>query len=187
MKIKSFLDLFRDSNDSFEGQEKGETVLLLLRRHVFVLYAQLFFFGVASLVPLIIGKVFDNFIVANDLVMFSIFLSTIWYMLAWIMMFYSLTMYSLNVVIITNYRIIDASQKGFFDRKVSELHLAKVQDISVHTRGIIETMLRFGTVEVQTASEERQFIFDQIPNPEKVKDVIMNYVAIQNKAHHNHL
>jgi uncharacterized membrane protein YdbT with pleckstrin-like domain len=187
MKIKSFLDLFIDSNDSFEGQEKGEGVILILRRHVFVIYSQLAVFLIAIFVPVIIGKVFQGFISANNLFTEFIFLNTIWYMFCWILVFYSLTMYSLNVVIITNHRIIDSNQSGFFNRKISELHLGRVQDISVHTRGFIETLLKFGTIEVQTASEQREFIFHQIPNPERVKDVIMDQVAIQNKSHHDHL
>jgi len=174
MKIKSFIDLFIDSKDTFEGQEKGEDVVLILRRHVFVIYSQLAVFLMAILVPIIIGKVFQGFISTNNLFTEFIFISTVWYMFTWIMVFYALTMYSLNVVIVTNHRIIDSGQKGFFDRKISEFHLSKVQDITVHTRGIIETVLRFGSIEVQTASEERQFIFKQLPNPEHVKDVIMD-------------
>jgi hypothetical protein len=174
MKIKSFMDLFIDSNDSFEGQQKGEDVILILRRHVFVIYSQLAVFIIAIFVPLIIGKAFHDFISINSLFTEFIFVSSVWYMFSWIMVFYALTMYSLNVVIVTNHRIIDSRQKGFFDRKISEFHLSKVQDITVHTRGIIETMLKFGSIEVQTASEERQFIFNQLPNPEHVKDVIMD-------------
>jgi hypothetical protein len=174
MKIKSFIDLFIDSKDTFEGQEKGEDVVLILRRHVFVIYTQLLVFFIAIMVPPVIGKALHSFISSKDIFFEFIFVSTMWYMFAWIMIFYALTMYSLNVVIVTNHRIIDSRQKGFFDRKISEFHLSKVQDITVHTRGIIETVLKFGSIEVQTASEERQFIFTQLPNPEHVKDVIMD-------------
>ncbi len=171
--FNSFLSLFVDSNNNFEGQEKGEDVVLLLRRHVFVIYTQLLLSFIIICIPLVIGKALHGFIVDHGLYSIFIFLSTIWYMFGWIMTFYSLTMYSLNVVIVTNHRIIESKQSGFFDRKISEFHLSKVQDITVHTQGIIQTLLHFGSIEVQTASEEREFIFPQIPNPEHVKDVIM--------------
>ncbi len=181
MKIKSFIDLFLSSEDSFEGQERGEDVILILRKHVFVIYSQLLVFFVSICVPAIIGKIFQTFISTNNIFTLFIFLSSMWYLLAWMMMFYSLTMYSLNVVIVTNTRIIDSRQNGFFDRRISELHLSRVQDISVHTSGLMETMFRFGSVEVQTASEERQFIFKQLPNPEHVKDVIMDLANTDEK------
>ena len=181
MKIKSFIDLFTNSQDTFEGQERGEDVVLILRRHVFVIYSQLLVFIIALFIPAIIGRALQTFISTNNLFTLFIFISSLWYLMAWMRIFYSLTMYSLNVVIVTNTRIIDSRQDGFFNRRISELHLSRVQDISVHTRGLMETMFRFGSVEVQTASEERQFIFTQLPNPEHVKDVIMDLANMDEK------
>ncbi len=187
MKLKSFIHLFTESNDTFQGQEVEEKVVLILRKHIFIVYMQLAFYGITIFIPLIIAEVFSGFITSNNLWELFVFLTTLWYMFFWIVVFYSLTMYSLNVVVVTNHRIIDTGQLGFFNRKISELHLSRVQDISVHTNGIIETSLRFGTIEVQTASEQREFIFRQIPNPEQVKDVIMNLVASEHTAHsHQH-
>ncbi len=183
MKIKSFINLFTQSEDSFEGQEKGEDVILILRKHVFLVYSQLAFYSVSVFVPIIFGLVFRDFISQHGLFSIFIFVSTLWYMFFWIAIFYFLTMYSLNVVVITNRRLIDSSQKGFFNRKISELHLSRVQDISVKTTGIIETTLKFGDIEVQTASEEREFIFRDIPNPEHVKDVIMNLVEKEHDSY----
>jgi uncharacterized membrane protein YdbT with pleckstrin-like domain len=80
-------------------------------------------------------------------------------------------------VIITDRRIIENEQHGFFNRKISELHAYRVQDVSVHTNGIVETMLHFGDIVVQTAASEKQFVFHKIPNPEEVKDSIMKIVS----------
>jgi len=81
-------------------------------------------------------------------------------------------MYTLDVWIVTDRRIIDSTQHGFFNRVVSELHLSRIQDISVSTRGVIQTFLKFGDLQVQTAGTDEKFKFQQIPHPEKVKDVI---------------
>lgn len=185
MKIGSFINLFVDSDDSFEGQEKGEDVVMLLRRHVYVIYTQLIVFFFALLIPIIIGEVFKTFISAKNLFEVFIFLCSLWYMFAWLMIFYALAMYSLNVVIVTNFRLIDSNQKGFFNRRISEVHLSRIQDITVHTEGFIQTVFKFGSIELQTASEEREFIFPQIPNPEHVKDVIMNLAeeCVKNQNH----
>src|SRR3989344_454563 len=123
--IRKILSIFKYSSDSFEGQEEGEQVLLLLRRHIFVV----------------------------------------------------LPMYPLNTVTITDRRIIDKDQHGFFNQKVSELHVNRIQDVTVHTKGILETLLHFGKIIVQTAASEKQFVFHQMPDPEQVKDVIMKAIA----------
>jgi len=177
MILKSFVHLFTDSSKSFEGEEEGENVILILRKHVFVIYSQLSIFGFAILIPIVFGGIFHSFLTARGLGSVAIFITGLWYMFFWVAIFYALTMYSLNVVIVTNHRIIDSEQIGFFNRKISEIHLSRVQDISVSTKGIIETMLHFGSMEVQSAGEDRQFHFYQIPNPEKVKDVIMDLVT----------
>ncbi len=85
-------------------------------------------------------------------------------------------MYMLNTVVVTDKRLIDNEQNGLFERRVDELYIRTVQDISAHTSGFIRTMLHFGNVEIQTASADKQFVFLDIPNPEDVKNTIMQMV-----------
>jgi len=175
--IKKILSIFKDSSDSFEGQEEGEQVLLLLRRHIFVVLLALSGFALVSLVPVLIATIFSSYIVRSGLLSLFLFASSIWYLFLWLAIFHFLTMYTLNTVTITDRRIIDKDQHGFFNQKVSELHVNRIQDVTVHTKGILETLLHFGKIIVQTAASEKQFIFHQIPDPEKVKDVIMQAIA----------
>ena len=171
--IKSFFSIFRDSPNSFEGQGEGEKVILLLRRHPFTILVRIALFGLACLVPIVVGTIFLSYLTAHDWLNLFLFASSIWYLGFWLAIFYSLTMYTLNTVIITDHRIIDSDQHGLFNRETSELHSHRIQDVSIHTNGLIETFLRFGDVTVQTAASEKQFVFHQIPRPDVVKDVIM--------------
>mgnify|MGYP001589399367 FL=1 len=102
-----------------------------------------------------------------------IVLASIWELIIWQLWFYALTMYLLDVWIVTNQRIIDSTQRGFFNRSVSELHNSRIQDISVKVSGLFQSLLKFGDLEVQTAGTENKFRFLQIPNPVEVKNVIM--------------
>lgn len=88
-------------------------------------------------------------------------------------------MYILDVWIVTNQRIIDSTQRGFFNRVVSELHVSRIQDVSVSTSGLIQTMFKFGDLQVQTAGTEEKFKFIQIPNPEDVKDEIAKLIEVK--------
>lgn len=178
--MNNFLSIFFQSNNSFEGEEAGEDVFLLLRRHIFVLYAHLTFILLPAFLPLILGLLFFSSLQTYNLMTLFILLSSILYTVLWLMAFYVLTMYTLDVWIVTDRRIIDTNQVSLFHRNISELHLPNVQDISVKTKGIIETMCKFGNVEIQTAAAENKFTFSQIPNPEKVKDTIMSLVGARN-------
>jgi hypothetical protein len=156
-------------------------VLLTVRQHWFTILLPLLVYAFLAVVPMALWAYFAPAIAAKGLVTEYFFVVSVWYLLLWMATFYSLTMYILNVIIITDERIIDNHQLGFFDRKVSELHIHKVQDVSVHTRGIIETLLHFGDLMVQTAAEEREFIFKDLPHPDEIKDIIMRAVASRDR------
>ncbi len=173
-----FRTIFKESNNSFEGEAVGEQVILLLRRHPFVILVRLAFSLILVSVPIIIGTVGSVYIATNNLTTLFLFLSSLWFLLLWQIVFYSLTMYTLDVWILTNRRIIDSTQQGFFRRTISELQLTRVQDITTSVKGVIPTLLHFGDLRVQTAATTEKFLFRQIPNPDKVKDEIMKAVAL---------
>ena len=176
--MKSIFSIFTRSSNSFDGEENGEKVVLLLRRHPYIILTKLLFFAILILVPATILAFFSPFLYSNDILGLFIFISSLWYLFIWSGIFYSLTMYSLDVWIVTDRRIIDSTQNGFFNRTISELHLSRIQDISVQTKGVIHTLLKFGDLYVQTAGTEERFKFSQIPNPEKVKDEIMRLASL---------
>ena len=171
--IKAFLSIFHDSLNSFEGQRDGEKILLLLRQHLFTVLVRVALFGLVALVPIVLGLTFIPYFSLHGLLTLFFFLSGVWYMAIWIALFSALTLYSLTTVVITDQRIINGEQKSLFNRKISELNSNRIQDVSTHTNGIFETVLKFGNVTVQTASSETHFIFYQIPRPERVKEVIV--------------
>ena len=180
--IKQLLSIFRESSNSFDGQEKDEQVVLLLRQHPFVILFRIGLFGLVALVPVVIGTIFFPYLEMHGWLNLFFFASSIWYLGLWLTVFYSLTIYTLNTVIITDHRIIDRDQKGFFNRKISELHAHRIQDVSTHTNGVIETFLHFGDVTVQTAGSEKQFVFQQIPNPDQARDAIMQIAGARDSG-----
>jgi uncharacterized membrane protein YdbT with pleckstrin-like domain len=170
--------MFRESTNSFDGQEKDEKVLMVVRKHPFIVIMRLLSVVLLCLIPLILGGFFTPYFIQSNLIGLFLFVSSLWYLAMWQLAFYMLTMFTLDIWIVTNKRIIDSTQQGFFNRTVSELYLSKVQDMSVHTDGLIETLLRFGNIEVQTAGTENKFKFSAIPHPEKVKDTIMEAMRV---------
>lgn len=78
-----------------------------------------------------------------------------------------------NQLIVTNENIIQVLQFGLFNKQVSQLNLAKIQDVSVDQNGPIATIFNFGVLEVETAGEAANFRFIYIPNPNVVAKTIL--------------
>ncbi len=78
----------------------------------------------------------------------------------------------LDAWIITNKRIIDIEQHGFFKRQVSSFELEKIQDITDSVDGLIATWLHFGNVRIQTASITNDLVMQNVPFPHLVKEVV---------------
>ncbi len=173
MILKKLLALFTDSPHTFQGQENGEKIVLFLRRHPIVIILRVAGLLMAYSIPITASLLFLDFIIANNLFTLYLFIISIWSMAILIMVSYSLTMYTLDVWIITDRRIIDSNQIGFFNRTVSELHISRIQDIYIKTDGPIQTLVNFGNLFIQTAGTEERFNFLEIPDPVGVKDIMM--------------
>ncbi len=87
--------------------------------------------------------------------------------LAWISFYY-------DIYIITEDAIVDIIQEGFFGRKIAQLSLLRVQDVTSSIKGLLPTFFGFGDVLVETAGEQSQhFVLSNIPNPQEVSAKIM--------------
>lgn len=91
----------------------------------------------------------------------------------WLFLFFMIVDYILDVWFITDQRIIDVKQNGFFSRTVSEQYLSRVQDVSTDTHGVMETMFRYGDVTVQSAGQMNKLYFEQVPHPDHIRDLII--------------
>lgn len=163
----------------------GEKPVILLRRHWFVLAAHLLQTVVFLAVPFLVlavlrivgvqlntgpgdplfGIIAIGIGIYSGVVILSLFT-------AWLD-------YSLDVWLITNERIISVEQYGLFSRTLSEHRLDRIQDVTSEVHGFMQTMLKYGHVQIQTASEQQRFILKQIPNP---TEVARRIIELQNEA-----
>lgn len=170
MAITKLFSFLTKTNNTFEEKRDYENVIFVLRRHWFVISTQIFLFAFVLIIGFVLALILmarfnDPDIISAILFFFSIFL-LFW----WAELFYAITMYLLDVWIITDHRVIDSEQRGFFRRQIAELNLSKVQDISVRMIGFVPTFLNYGNLEIQTAGIEQKFELKQISDPEGVKD-----------------
>jgi hypothetical protein len=160
----------------FPGKREGEVIILFLRRHWFIFFMRLLFI-IFSIVALVALYYFLSFININfresafyNLLLFGESLGTLF---VWNFFFILWLDYYLDAWIVTNERIINIEQHGFFVRKISELKLTKIQDVTSEIIGFFPTILNYGNICVQTAGTEEHFHFYQIPDPNTVKNKIV--------------
>ncbi|MDP3953649.1 MAG: PH domain-containing protein [bacterium] len=153
--------------------KEGEKVLFELRRHWYVLARDSGIPIVLALVPLIALGLFDPLGVPEELFLPVLALAAGWFTVAWAVFFIVWTNYYLDVWIVTNMRIVDIEQFGLFSRDVSEFRLDRIQDVTVEVKGVVPTLLGFGTIQVQTAGMSREFFIYDVENPYQVKDRII--------------
>ncbi|MFH2062715.1 MAG: PH domain-containing protein [bacterium] len=82
-----------------------------------------------------------------------------------------------NVFIVTTRRVIDVDQRGFFRHTVSEAPYDKLQDVSFSVPGFWGTVLRYGTVVVQTAGSQVNLELPAVRRPQEVHHLITETAA----------
>jgi len=163
--------------DHLPNSKPGEKTVLFLRRHWFVPLG--IFILLLALLAVPVGIYFFlNYQVAWVLshsvaAPLLTILASLFYFAIWVYSFSEFIDYYLDVWIVTNERVINIEQQGLFARTASELNLTAVQDVTSDVRGMFHTVFDFGTVHIQTAGEQKRFVFKQISHPEVVKRQII--------------
>lgn len=165
----------------FPGKHENEEIILFLRRHWFIFIMRFIMILVGIFAMVLMYFLFSSFIPGfkeseyYNLFLFGESLASVF---LWNFFFILWLDFYLDAWIVTNERIINIEQRGFFSRDVSELKLTKIQDVTSEIVGVIPTLFDYGNIYVQTAGEKEHFTFYQIPNPNHVKNVI---VGLQEK------
>ena len=164
------------SKEDYEMLETGEHIVTVVHRHpigiiaIFVeaLVAVIAITGLLivvapSFVQNLSGQAYDLFIagvvVAITLLALILFVATY--------------IYRQSRLIVSDKSLIQVIQRGLFIRKVSRLSMSNVQDVSAEHKGFLATIFNFGTLTVQTAGEEDNFIFPFCPTPDTYADRIL--------------
>ncbi len=164
--------------------EPGEHVVRQSRKHWFLFAIQLLPYAILVVLPFAIPKFLylspklaiyaPYFTLHNSLIRAAL---GVWLLIVWTGAWSAFTRYFLNVWVLTNERIVDIKQRGYFNREVSSLLLNRVQDITTDVTGILASVLGIGNITVQSAGAVDEFHMRGIPRPEQMRDVIMKYVS----------
>jgi uncharacterized membrane protein YdbT with pleckstrin-like domain len=157
---------------------KDEKIVRVVRKHWFILIGNLFILIACVAAPMIIAVAL-NYIPIHAIFNFyggagaaESFLLFAWLTFVWMVGWHMWTDYYLDVLIITDKRIFDIEQLGFFTRRSSSFHIDRLQDITVEQKGIIQTLLHFGAIRFETAGEAPNLVTPYVAHPYDVKKFI---------------
>lgn len=160
--------------------EEGEEIVAKVHRHWLFIVTRLVALALMLAVPPIVAALLGML----GIVLFAgaggpalMTLWALWGLVLWVMFWQFWTTYYMDIWVITNRRIIDIDYLRLFDRNIAMVRFERVQDITTHVQGIIGTLLRYGSVVVQTAGSDKEFVIDQIANPEALRDIISKQVS----------
>lgn len=156
--------------------EPGEEIVSAVRVHPYVLAMRLLPFLLMVFVPVILSGLIAAFVPSFHSSL-PRFFTGFWLLGVWVGAFTTFTQYYLTVWVITNLRIVDIRQRGFFNREVSSFMLTRVQDVTTDTSGLLATLFHFGRLSVETAGKDEDFAMNGIADPEGIRDLIMRHVA----------
>lgn len=159
--------------------EDNEYVIHTARKHWIVFVMKLILLVLVAIIPILIVPLLgfiSNSSFDTAVSFFSFFYVT-YLLLIWVWGFMIWTDYYLDITVITNKRIIDMEQKGLFSRETSTMRYEAIQDVTTDVEGVLHTLLNFGNLYIQTAATTKEFILDDIYNPNLAKEIIVRELS----------
>lgn len=144
----------------FEDQFEDEELLFVFRKHPIVMRKGLIFAAIAILLGTIPSLIRPEYSYLFGGLAAGFLLAAIIFMPFWISWYYS-------VFIVTDQRLIQITQRGFWNRSVVDIGLPQIQMVNYEVAGLQETLLGFGTIMMQTFVGD--LIIHDVHHPEKIQ------------------
>jgi hypothetical protein len=165
--------------------EDGEVMMEKVRKH-WIVYVQDFFyhsfgcFLFMILASFLTSKGILSFI-DQDSSAYAGMILVMFVIIFWVSFFYAWTKNYFDVWHITDRHIIAVNQKQMFEREEAFMELMRIQDVRFEKNGVLATWFGYGTLRVQSAGEDQEFVIDDVHDVETIAHKIME---MRDKAQH---
>lgn len=156
-----------NSNAQFDGQREGETVLLVFRRHIIAMRKGFYLF----LGPFAILSI-PVFIWQDSLWM--LLFPLVGFIIGLMLFLYHFILWYYTIFIVTDQRIRQITQYGFFGKDVVEIKLSKIQSISYHIPGFSGEILKYGNIIIQTLVGD--LLIKNVEHPSEIYEALQDAV-----------
>lgn len=158
---------------------EGQTTLIFTHRHWASFLKTIVITCFFLLLPIIILTMiyflkssFFHGVVLN----FIVIAISLYYMVMTTFAFTEWISFYYNILAVTETEVIEIVQNGIFDRKISEISILRIQDVSAEVNGFWPTLFGYGDVVVESAGDNTQkYIIKDIPRPNEVASEILKF------------
>lgn len=151
-----------------------EEILMIVRESFIPHGGKFFLLGLVFLVPFFfLFPLFKEGIIG--IVIFVLLVST-----GIILFWRAYHSWALTVLVVTDRRVIDVEQKGFFDRVVTEAVFSQIDEVSYRMKGLFSTIFRYGTIFLELHGAAANVKFERVTLPYHVHDLIND---LRNESH----
>lgn len=152
--------------------DKNEHLVCVIKKHpiglVPVFVTGLFVAAVVLIASFGFGIWFDKQAELNTVLPVGLITSIVGIVVAALTVFFTFVaafVYQNNTIIVTSDKIAQILYRNLVDRKISQLSLGDVQDVTVEQRGLFARLFKYGTLVVETAGEQNNYNFSYTPFP----------------------
>jgi len=152
----------------FPGQKEGECIRLIIRKHWIIdvkIGLALVVIGALPLLLAIAGGFLSWDGTMNDIFLTTMFGFLLYFLAIILVAYVKWLNEELDVIVATDERVVSHEQINLFHRQVSETSIAQIQDVKGVENGIFQSILHYGTIEIQTASSDVFFLLKYINEP----------------------
>jgi len=146
---------------------EGEEIVKVIRRYPLTLFFKILLVLVLILLPFFLMFLLFSWGIWGAAIFLIVLFAGIFYGLRIFIIWYY------NTSIITNYRVIDFDQQGFFEKTVSGITYDKIQDVSYYQKGICQTLFKYGSVQLQIANTSTKIKLRYVYHPAEVNELIL--------------
>jgi uncharacterized membrane protein YdbT with pleckstrin-like domain len=166
---------------TFPGQHESEAVKLVFRQHPLVMRKELIF-GMLAIVLAELLWALPSIVmwvpqwlgdIGWRVLGFTLLAVIAYWFYHWLGWYYS-------VYIVTDERIVEVRQKGFFNRRVTEFGLDKVQNVNYHIKGFQAVLFQFGDIIAQTYVGD--LVMPTIHRPVQIHQKLVDIVREANSS-----
>lgn len=80
--------------------------------------------------------------------------------------------WNVTTLMITNKRVVKTTQTGFFDTQVSEMMIARINDVSHRIKGFWGTLMHYGTLRLIGSNQDAALEFTAMRHPERARKIL---------------
>jgi membrane protein YdbS with pleckstrin-like domain len=177
------LPITGDPEDLLENDER---ILGIVHQHWIGLFG-IYLMALAGAVALLVlgFVVLPDLNLSSEVLHMATFAAAIIVVLLIIITYVIVYVYEQSKLTLTDKSLVQWVQKGLFNKKISRLSMSNVEDVNVEQRGILPHLFNYGTLTVQTAGEEDNFVFSRCPNAnlhaEQILEARQAYVRRQGR------